>query len=159
MHHVHFFSLCYPYYGCKHLGENQPVVVDVIWELVKHSEKCVNMEGGASDWGKLCARREAQCRPMLEQSCNQSEPRNCVKPFVNCSKNSVSTHKHLGHKSYTLWRLFCIFSFLIRSMEMHPKPEFSSYFLCTVNIQSIDRGIYIQFGTLGLDQQKKVYHI
>lgn len=80
--------------------------------------------------------------------------------FVNCSKNSVSTHKHLGYKSYTLWRLFCIFSFLIRSMEMHPKTRiFFIFFLCTVNIQSIDRGIYIQFGTHGLDQQKKVYHI
>lgn len=40
---------------------------------------------------------------------------------------------------------------------MRPKTEFtsfSSYFLCTVNIQSIDRGMYIQFGTYGLDQQK-----
>lgn len=40
-------------------------------------------------------------------------------------------------------------------MEMHPKPELSSYFLCTVNIQSTDRGIYIQFGTHGSVQQKK----
>lgn len=40
---------------------------------------------------------------------------------------------------------------------MHPKTEFPSFFfifLCTVNIQSIDRGIYIQFGTHGSDQQK-----
>lgn len=38
---------------------------------------------------------------------------------------------------------------------MHPTTEFSSYFfLCTVNIQSMDRGIYIQFGTHGLNQQK-----
>lgn len=125
-----------------------------MWELVKHSEKDINTEGGVSDWGKLCARREAQCRPTLEQDCNQSKTTNCVKPFVNCSKNSVSTHEHLGYKSVTLWRLCCIFIFLQGWWKCIQKQNFLHIFLCTVNIQSIDRGIYIQFGTHGSDQQK-----
>lgn len=119
-----------------------------MWELVKHSEKDIDTEGGASDWGKLCARREAQCRPTLEQDCNQSKTTNCVKPFVNCSKKILSAPMSIWDTNLT----HCDFS--SRLTEMHPKTEFSSYFLCTVNIQSIDRGIYIQFGTHGSDQQK-----
>lgn len=99
-----------------------------MWELVKHSEKDINTEGGASDWGKLCARREAQCRPTLEQDCNQSNTTtNCVKPFVNCSKNSVSTHEHLGYKSVTPWRLLH-FHFSSRLMECIQKQNFLHIF-------------------------------
>lgn len=96
------------------------------------------MEGGASDWGKLCARREAQCRPMLEQDYNQSKTTNWVKPFVNCSKKFC---QHPWAFGIQICHAMTTFHFSSRLMEMHPKTEFSSYFLCTVNIQSIDRGI------------------
>lgn len=60
---------------------------------------------------------------------------NCVQTFVNCSKkikikikkNSLSTHENLYDK--------CVRSqphlqlqFPLKIMEMHPKPELSSYF-------------------------------
>ena len=53
-----------------------------------------------------CVQGERQCRPTLEQDCNQSKTTNCVKTFVNGSKNSVSTHEqffwdtNLSHDSF-----------------------------------------------------------
>lgn len=123
-----------------------------MWDLVKHSEKHL------LNTSQIEVRREAQCRPMLQQDYNQSPNTDCVKPFINCSKILSAPLSILGYKSDTMWQLVWIFLFFSHSSsrltEMHPTTEFSSYFLCTVNIQSMDRGIYIQFGTHGLDQQK-----
>lgn len=100
-----------------------------MWELVKHSEKDRNTEGGASDWGKLCARREAQCRPTLEQDYNQSRTTNCVKLFCKlqqkfCQHPWAFWDTNLSHYDDS----FALSFFSSRLMEMHPKPEFSSYF-------------------------------
>lgn len=41
--------------------------VETIWghDVKKKTvKKGINAEGGASDWGKLCTRRDAQCRPI-----------------------------------------------------------------------------------------------
>lgn len=123
-----------------------------MWDLVKHSEKHL------LNTSQIEVRREAQCRPMLQQDYNQSPNTDCVKPFINCSKILSAPVSILGYKSDTMWQLLWIFLFFLfssRLTEMHPTTEFSSYFfLCTVNIQSMDRGIYIQFGTHGLNQQK-----
>lgn len=47
-------------------------------------------------------------------------------------------------------------------MEMHPNPILSSYiyyFLCTVDRQSIDRGMHTQFGTHGFGPTESLSHL
>lgn len=113
-------------------------------------------EGGASDRGKRRAGGETQCRPTPEPNCSQFRLQIALNFFVNGrKKNSLSTREHSLY--YKCVRPQPHLQFPLKMMEMHPKPELSSYFfLCTVNIQSTDRGIYIQFGTHGSVQQKRI---
>lgn len=123
-----------------------------MWDLVKHSEKHL------LNTSQIEVRREAQCRPMLQQDYNQSPNTDCVKPFINCSKILSAPVSILGYKSDTMWQLVWIFLFFFSFLQGWRKciqqQNFLHIFLCTVNIQSMDRGIYIQFGTHGLNQQK-----
>lgn len=123
-----------------------------MWDLVKHSEKHL------LNTSQIEVRREAQCRPMLQQDYNQSPNTDCVKPFINCSKILSAPVSILGYKSDTMWQLVWIFLFFSLFFKVDGNASnnriFFIFFLCTVNIQSMDRGIYIQFGTHGLNQQK-----
>lgn len=120
-----------------------------MWDLVKHSEKHL------LNTSQIEVRREAQCRPMLQQDYNQSPNTDCVKPFINCSKILSAPVSILGYKSDTMWQLVWIFLFFkVDGNASNNRIFFIFFFLCTVNIQSMDRGIYIQFGTHGLNQQK-----
>lgn len=74
--------------------------------------------------------------------------------FVNCSKNSVSTHEHFGIQICHTMMTLLHFHFFFKVDGNASKTRIFFIFLCTVNIQSIDRGTYIQFGTHGSDQQK-----
>lgn len=100
--------------------------------------------------------------PLIEVSCERGERHSAGLRFkqpirklqtvfnffcVNCSKKSVSTHVRVS--DLTLYSRFTS-----RLMEMHLKTELPLSPLCTADIQSVDRGIYIQFGTHGSDQQR-----
>lgn len=110
------------FYICKHL------------EGVNWLKNAVNAEEGASDWGKLCARREAQCRPTLEQNCSQLCKKKQKKQivwsnFVNCSKKEISSAapwRKSRQKFLTGPRLFCMFFFSVspRLIEMHSENRF-----------------------------------
>lgn len=91
------------------------------WELVKHSEKDINTDGGASDWGKLCARREAQCRPMLERDCDQSKTTNCVQTFCKLQQKPFQHPWAFGIQNWHTVTTLLYFHFSSRLTEMHPK--------------------------------------
>lgn len=110
--------------------------------------KACKYGGGASDWGKMSARWQAQCRP--------TKTTNRGKPLVNCSNRfTENLRAPMSIRDTNLTHCENVFVICIMKCIQKNRFFFSWYsFLCTVNIQSIDRGIYIQFGTRDLDQQK-----
>lgn len=142
MHHLHKGGINQELAGCA-----------IRWKPSKRKkEKDLNAEGGASDWGKQCAGREtvqayagAERQPILTA--------NCFKLLLNCSKKFFQ-HPWAFVLQICQPQLHSV-SFQDEGNASKTRIVFIFFFLCTVNIQSTDRGIYIQFGTHGSVQKKK----
>lgn len=85
-----------------------------------------------------------------------------LKPFVNCSKDSVSsTHEHLGYKSDTLTRIL-YFQISSRLTEMLPKQiffSFSSYFYALLIFKALTEEYTYNLAHMVQTKRKTLSHL